>query len=93
MATTAAAAAAAVAAAAPAAPAPPEEEEEESNPMGKDRVLCVTPDDEMGFLLNLPPPCNVVLQPSTIGMSGKVPDSPFLKAFERFLGRKFILSI
>jgi len=48
-------------------------------------VLCASPEEEMGFLQDLPPPCNVILQPSTIGMSGKVPESPFLKAFERFL--------
>ena len=52
------------------------------------QVLCVSADDEMGFLLNLPPPCNVILQPSQIGMSGKVPASPFLKAFENFLKGK-----
>ena len=33
----------------------------------KPKVVCIPPDDEMGFLLNLPPPCNVILQPSTIG--------------------------
>ena len=42
-------------------------------------------DEEMGFLLNLPPPCNVILQPSQIGMSGKVPPSSFHRAFEEFL--------
>lgn len=49
-------------------------------------VLCAPPDDEMGFLLNLPPPCNVILQPSSIGMSGKAPpESPFFIAFKKFL--------
>ena len=62
-----------------------EEGEEEGQQRGV-RVLCVAPDDELGFLLNLPPPCNVVLQPSTIGLSGKAnPDSAFLLAFKKFL--------
>ncbi len=74
--------AAAAAAAAAAASASAGEEDSES---GKCRVLCVSPDEEMGFLLNLPPPCNVILQPSNIGMSGKVPNSQFLMAYERFL--------
>ena len=51
----------------------------------KTKVICIPPDDEMGFLLNLPPPCNVILQPSTIGLSGKVPASPFMQAYEKFL--------
>ena len=51
----------------------------------KPRVVCIPPDDEMGFLLNLPPPCNVILQPSTIGLSGKVPESPFMQAYQKFL--------
>ena len=49
------------------------------------KVVCIPPDDEMGFLLNLPPPCNVILQPSTIGLSGKVPESPFMQAYQKFL--------
>ena len=62
------------------------EEGEEEGQRGGVRVLCVAPDDELGFLLNLPPPCNVVLQPSTIGLSGKAnPDSAFLLAFKKFL--------
>jgi hypothetical protein len=60
-----------------------ETEEEEEIP--KPRVICASPDDEMGFLKDLPPPCNVILQPSTIGMSGKIPESPFLLAFQKFL--------
>ena len=51
----------------------------------KPKVVCIPPDDEMGFLLNLPPPCNVISQPSTIGLSGKVPDSPFMQAYQKFL--------
>jgi len=42
----------------------------------------------MGFLLNLPPPCNVILQPSNIGLSGRVPESPFFVAFQKFLRGK-----
>ena len=61
------------------------QEEDESYPLGKDKVLCVPPDEEMGFLINLPPPCNVLLQPSTVGLSGKPKESPFLNAFQRFL--------
>ncbi len=72
----------AMAAAAGAGQVQQQEEEEEQN---KCKVLCVAPDDELGFLMNLPPPCNVVVQPSTIGMSGKVPQSKFLDSFERFL--------
>lgn len=52
---------------------------------GKPKVVCISPDDEMGFLLNLPPPCNVILQPSTIGLSGKTPSSPYMVAYEKFL--------
>ncbi|TRY73107.1 hypothetical protein TCAL_11821 [Tigriopus californicus] len=62
-----------------------DDEDDESNPLGKQRVLCVSPEEDMGFLMNLPPPCNVILQPSTIGLSGKIPQSPFLQAFEKFL--------
>ncbi len=62
-----------------------QQEEEEEQQRNKCKVLCVAPDEEMGFLMNLPPPCNVMLQPSTIGMSGKVPQSKFLDAYERFL--------
>ena len=54
----------------------------------KSKVICIPPDDEMGFLLNLPPPCNVILQPSGIGLSGKVPDSPFMQAYQKFLRGK-----
>ena len=67
------------------------EEGEEEGQRGV-RVLCVAPDDELGFLLNLPPPCNVVLQPSTIGLSGKAnPDSAFLLAFKKFLKGGWVL--
>ena len=52
------------------------------------QVVCISPDDEMGFLQNLPPPCNVVLQPSTIGLSGKVPESPFMVSFQKYLRGK-----
>ena len=58
------------------------EKEEESY---RERVLCVAPDEEMGFLLNLPPPCNVLLQPSSVGISGKPRESPFNISFQKFL--------
>ena len=54
------------------------------------KVMCVTPHDEMGFLLDLPPPCNVILQPSSIGLSGKPPpESPFQIAFTLFLSGEY----
>ena len=59
--------------------------EMEEEAFQKNKVICIPPDDEMGFLLNLPPPCNVVLQPSQIGLSGKVPESPFMQAYQKFL--------
>ena len=59
-------------------------EKEEEN-YARERVLCVAPDEEMGFLLNLPPPCNVLLQPSSIGISGKPRESPFNISFQKFL--------
>ena len=74
-------AAASLAAAAALAAQEAEEEEEIARP----KVICASPDDEMGFLKDLPPPCNVILQPSSIGMSGKVPESQFLIAFQKFL--------
>ena len=42
-------------------------EGEDSFPLGRSRVLCIPPDDEMGFLINLPAPCNLLYQPSEIG--------------------------
>ena len=48
-----------------------EEEEEETS-----KVVCTAPDEEMGFLLNLPPPCNVLTSPSTIGISGPLKVKP-----------------
>ena len=38
------------------------QQEEESFPLGKFRVLCISPDEEMGFLINLPAPCNLLYQ-------------------------------
>jgi hypothetical protein len=29
----------------------------------KCRVVCISPDDDMGFLINLPAPCNLLYQP------------------------------
>ena len=59
-----------------------EEEEEETS-----KVVCLAPDEEMGFLLNLPPPCNVLTSPSTIGISGplKVKPTGYHLTFEKFL--------
>ena len=69
------------------------EKEEES--YNRERVVCVAPDEEMGFLLNLPPPCNVLLQPSSVGISGKPRESPFNISFQKFLKgmHRFILLI
>ena len=39
------------------------QDEDDSNPLGKDKVLCVPPDEEMGFLINLPPPLQRSLAP------------------------------
>ena len=67
------------------------EKEEESY---RERVLCVAPDEEMGFLLNLPPPCNVLLQPSSVGISGKPRESPFNISFQKFLkGKNTVTSL
>ena len=61
-----------------------EVKEEESYPQ-RERVVCLPPDEEMGFLLNLPPPCNVLVQPSSVGISGKPRESPFAVSFQKFL--------
>jgi len=37
--------------------------EESSFSAGKCRVICISPDDDMGFLINLPAPCNLLYQP------------------------------
>ena len=37
-------------------------QDEESYPLGKFKVLCISPDEEMGFLINLPAPCNLLYQ-------------------------------
>ena len=66
----------------PSASSTPAVKEEETY---RERVLCVAPDEEMGFLLNLPPPCNVLLQPSSVGISGKPRESPFNISFQKFL--------
>ena len=34
----------------------------ESFPLGKFRVLCISADEDMGFLINLPAPCNLLFQ-------------------------------
>ena len=38
------------------------ENSEGSFPLGKFKVLCIAPDEDMGFLINLPPPCNLLFQ-------------------------------
>lgn len=61
-------------------------DEDPAYPLGKQRVLCIPPDEDMGFLMNLPPPCNVILQPSTVGLSGTHKHkSPFLVSYEKYL--------
>ena len=47
----------------------------------KNQVICNPPDKEMEFLLDLPPACNVILQPSTVKTPGKVPDSLYMQKF------------
>jgi len=59
------------------------QQDEESYPLGKFRVLCISPDEEMGFLINLPAPCNLLFQ--TEGLVRKNVDSPFLIAFQKFV--------
>lgn len=59
------------------------QQDEESYPLGKFRVLCISPDEEMGFLINLPAPCNLLFQ--TEGLVSKNVDSPFLTAFQKFV--------
>lgn len=59
------AAASAAAAAAAAAALEQQQQQEAAAALAaqdKCKVLCVSPDEEMGFLMSLPPPCNVILQ-------------------------------
>jgi len=58
-------------------------QDEESYPLGKFKVLCISPDEEMGFLINLPAPCNLLYQ--TEAFSFKNVESPFLNAFQKFM--------
>ena len=62
-----------------------EEQQQEEEEEDRNKVKCIPPDEEMGFLLNLPPPCNVLTNPSTIGVSGRPKPSPYLLTFEKFL--------
>ena len=57
--------------------------EEGSFPLGKFKVLCIAPDEDMGFLINLPPPCNLLFQQEAL--VGKKVDSPFIMVFSKFL--------
>jgi len=59
------------------------QQDEESFPLGKFKVLCISPDEEMGFLINLPAPCNLLYQ--TEGLVLKNVDSPFLVSFQKFV--------
>ena len=66
-----------------------------SNDMnGAPKIYCIQPkksdttiykyDQEMEFLLRLPPLYNVISKPSTARLSGRsIPDSPFLEAYKR----------
>ena len=36
------------------------------------QVLCISPDDDMGFLINLPAPCNLLYQPNPSAEEGIV---------------------
>ena len=38
--------------------------EADSYPLGKCKVLSISPDDDMGFLINVPAPCNLLFQPN-----------------------------
>ena len=58
----------------------------ESFPLGKFRVLCISADEDMGFLINLPAPCNLLFQETPDGkLAGKCVVSPFMIAFQAFL--------
>lgn len=54
-----------------------------SFPLGRFKVLCIAPDEDMGFLINLPPPCNLLFQQEAL-VSKKVA-SPFIMVFQKFL--------
>ena len=36
------------------------------------QVLCIPPDEDMGFLINLPAPCNLLFQPNPTEAEGGV---------------------
>ena len=36
---------------------------DETSSGGKCRVVCIPPEEELGFLINLPAPCNLLFQP------------------------------
>lgn len=59
------------------------ENSEGSFPLGKFKVLCIAPDEDMGFLINLPPPCNLLFQQEAL--VGKKIDSPFIMVFNKFV--------
>ena len=58
----------------------------ESFPLGKFRVLCISADEDMGFLINLPAPCNLLFQETADGkLAGKQVVTGFMIAFQKFL--------
>jgi hypothetical protein len=58
----------------------------DSFPLGKFRVLCISADEDMGFLINLPAPCNLLFQETADGkLGGKCVVSGFMVAFKKFL--------
>ena len=58
-------------------------EESGSFPLGRFKVLCIAPDEDMGFLINLPPPCNLLFQQEAL-VSKKV-ETPFIMVFQKFV--------
>ena len=57
--------------------------DEGSFPLGKFKTLCISPDEDMGFLINLPPPCNLLFQEEAL--IGKKIESPYLKFYTKFI--------
>ena len=56
--------------------------DEGSFPLGKFKTLCISPDEDMGFLINLPPPCNLLFQEEAL--TGKKIESPFIQMYKKF---------
>jgi len=54
----------------------------------KNKVICMAADDDMGFLINLPAPCNLLYQPNPSedeAKSREKKDSPFNISFNKFV--------